>query len=626
MEPGESKPAGCTVRGFSKWKRCLVWLLISLPPLGLGLLIREHQVNYPYLDDWMFVSMFEKAKLGTLTFHDFWMAQMEHRIAFVRALILLRHWLSPLDLTPQYWMSWAFITGTVINVLLLMKRTFGDIRRWWLPMFLCAMILCTPLQYQIVLWAMMFQVASLAFFLSTTIVVLLSGRLPVWVRFVVAVLCAECGTLSFASGLETWVLMIPLILWAAPFSSQRQRWIFLGAWAAVFAATAGVYFHNLKNEADPAFSYGAGEEEVLQEHVGGFLSDPVRGIKFILGFLGGHVARGTSAPLFELSMILGGISLALIAVFSVWWLVRFRDVEMRKRWLPWLLFGGYSVGTAVLTAMGRAWATKYGESSVSARYVIQAIPLTVSLIVLGCLAAEEWQKRRPECHLRVLMGKCIAATAVLLIFSNGWLHGTQIMGVWESSRLRCATSALFFNVLETEGNIVGNQPRAVALNKMGLLDPPLLKNTRLDNFHVETNKVSASSARFDRIAVAEGKIVASGIAALPRRARAADGVFLGYQDDHGDWIIFHVTQVRQMPMYLYESLDRDLRQTHKPDGSKHLGQALASFTGTCPIARIPPGRREVRAWAYDYRKKTAYAMEGRFMVDSASRDTKKMPE
>lgn len=626
MEKCESQIAGGNTGGFSKWKRCLVWFLIALPPLGLALLIREHKVNFPYLDDWMFVSMLEKAKLGTLTFHDFWMAQMEHRIAFVRALILIRHWLSPLDLSPQYWLSWAFITGTAINVLLLMRRTFGDIRRWWMPMFLSSMILFTPLQYQIVLWAMMFQVAGLAFFLSTAMVALLSERLPAWTRFAVAVICAECGTLSFASGLQTWILMIPLIIWAAPFTSQRQRWIFLGVWIGVFAATAGVYFHNLKNEADPAFSYGAGEEEVLKEHVGGFLSDPRRGVRFIAGFLGGNIARGTSAPLFLFSMILGAISLVMISIFSIWWLLRFRDVEMRRRWLPWLLFGGYSVGTAVLTAMGRAWATQYGESSLSARYVIHGIPLTVSLIVLGCLAAEELQKRRPQCHQRVLMGKCIAATALFLIFANGWMHGAQIMEVWESSRLRGATSALFFNVLETEGNIVSNHTRAVPLNDLGLLNPPFLKNTRLDNFQVASKKLSASYARLDRMAVAEGKLVAYGIAALQRHTRVADGIFLGYKDDKGDWIIFHVTQVRQMPMYLYESLDRDLRHTHIPLGSKSLGQALASFTATCPISRIPPGRREVRAWAFDYRKKTAYPMEGRFIVDSADRDTKEMKE
>lgn len=624
MADGESQTEVRSVFEFCAWMRWTAALLILLPPIGLAALIAEHQVNIPFLDDWMFTEMLQKAREGKLALHDFWKAQMEHRISFVRLVILARHWLWPTDVRPQFWVSWLMLVGTGINVAVLMRHSLDGFRRWWLPMLLASMILFTPLQYQVVLWAMMFQVACPVFFFSTAMVVVMSRRLPAWLRFAIAVLCTECGTLSFASGLQIWVLSIPLILWAAPFPQPRQRWSFLAAWLVVFAATAGLYFYDLKNEADPAFSYGSGEEETMQGHVGGLMSDPGRGTAFVLGFLGGHLARGTGAPIFDLAKWIGGASLLLFAAFAVWWLIRFRDASLRTRWLPWLLLGGYSIGAAVLTALGRAWATKDADGSIAARYVIHAVPLTVALIVLGCLAAEEWQRQRPQCVLRVVMGKAIAASALFMLLLNGWIHGAQIMEVWESSRLRGATNTLFFNVLEVEGNVAPSRPRAAWMNELGLLNPPMLKNSRLDNFKISGDTPGRGTARLDDVRIFGNKITASGIAGLHGRRRVADGIFITYRDDAGAWIIFHVTQVRQMPLYLDGALDRDLRFTHVPDTSKRLGEALTAFTGACGLDRIPPGRREVRAWIFDYTKQTAYPMDGRFMVDATAREAKKL--
>lgn len=624
MVSGEAQPGPGPAARFSAWTRWIAGALILLPPLGLAVLIANHQVNMPFLDDWMFVEMLQKAREGRLTLHDFWKAQMEHRISFVRLVILVRDWLSPTDVRPQFWVSWLMLVGTGINVAALMRRTVGGFRRWWLPMLLASMVLFTPLQYQIVLWAMMFQVACPVFFLSTAMVTVMSDRLPPWVRFGVAIVCAECGMLSFASGLQIWVLLIPLILWSAPFSRPGGRWLFLGAWVFVFAASAGLYFHDLKNEADPAFSYGAGEEETMKQHVGGFLSDPGRGVAFVLGFLGSHLARGTSASMLELAKLFGGMSLLFYAVLGGWWLLRFQDTVMRNRWLPWLLLGGYSIGTAALTALGRAWATKDADGSIAARYVIHAIPLTVALIVLGCLAAEEWRRRRPGCGMGVIVGQTIATSALFMVLLNGWVHGAHIMGVWESSRLRSATNTLFFNVLEVEGNVAPSRPRAAWMNTLGLLDPPMLKNTRLDNFKISGDPPGRGTARLSNLFVIGNKLSASGIAGLHARRRAADGVFVTYRDDAGDWVIFHVTQVREMPLYLDAALDRDLRFTHVPNSSKRLGEALTAFTGTCGLDRIPPGRREIRAWIFDYKKQTVYPMSGRFMVDSAAREVKEL--
>jgi hypothetical protein len=603
---------------------CLKIALVTLPALALAWLIRCHQVNIPFLDDWMFADQMEKARNGKLTIHEFWKAQMEHRITFVRAIVWLRDQVWPGDIRPQYWISWLFLAGTGVNIALLMRRTFGAFREWWLPMFLCSLILFTPLLFQVVLWGMMFQVACLAFFLTTAMLAVLSENRPAWLRFGVALISAVCASLSFATGLQIWLLLVPLILWSAPFASQRQRWNFLLVWLGVFALFVALYFHNLKNEVDPAFSYGAGEEHTMRGHVGGFLSEPWKGVQFILAFLGGHLARGTSASTLDLARLLGGVSLAAYLGFAIVWARRFKDTALRDRWLSWLILGGYSIGAAVLTAMGRAWSTADGDSAIQARYIIHSIPLTIALIALGRLAGGEWEARRPQCAGRVFTGSAIAGTVLLMLFLNGWIHGAQIMRTWESSRLRGAASTLFFNVLEVEGNITPNRPRAAQMNALGLLKPPMLKDLRLENFAISGSKLGRSTGCLQRLITSDNKLLAHGFAFLPGRGRVADAILFAYRDERESWTIFHVTQVRQMPIYLDAALDRDLRFTHVPDYSKRLAESLATFTGTFDSGKLPPGRREIRAFALDYKKQTVLPMDGRFIVDPATREVKEL--
>src|SRR5687768_7426679 len=88
------------------------WLLILLPAILLNRMIQEYKVNIPFLDDWMFVDMDVKAAAGQLTWQDFFTVQMEHRMAFVRGVIMLFHQWWPGDYTRQMWFSWVLLCLT----------------------------------------------------------------------------------------------------------------------------------------------------------------------------------------------------------------------------------------------------------------------------------------------------------------------------------------------------------------------------------------------------------------------------------------------------------------------------------------------------------------------------------
>ncbi|WP_050023414.1 hypothetical protein [Verrucomicrobium sp. BvORR034] len=603
-------------------KKTGCWLLILLPAILLNRMIQEYKVNIPFLDDWMFVDMDVKAAAGQLTWQDFFLVQMEHRMAFVRGVIMLFHHYWPGEYTRQMWFTWLLLCFTTANVGLLIRRTSeAAFAQWWPLLALASVSILSPMQYRIVLWPMMFQVACPAFFLTTALVVLLRPNWPARLRLVLAVICAECATQTFATGLLVWVLMVPMIWWSSALKPGRDRQWFLVAWLLVFGVTAVLYFHGLKNEVDGAFSYKQGEEATMGRNVSEFVRRPKAAASFILRFLGCHLARGSSLSLMHTSLWLGGASLALFGACGGYWLRHFREQALRERLLPWLLLGTYSVGAAFLTSLGRSWATTTGDNAVHARYVIHAVPLTVALVVLVWLIARHLGQHRPDLRRFILQSLTAGAFALIFMQAISWSFGWRMMAVWESSRLRGAANTLFYKLpLTVEGDVAGNRNLARKADDLGHLRPAMLKNSRLDNFSLTPKLLSSNTAELSACVVQTNEQGAGGVvwgyACLPNRERVADAVLLTYKDPHdGHWEIFHVTQVTGLPLYFMEVMSRDLQFTHVPEG--HLpNEGLAKFTGQFSFEQLPPGVHRVMAWALDYRGLRVFPMRGFFLVDT----------
>lgn len=602
-------------------RNAATWLLLLLPVIGLLLLIRKYAVNYPFLDDWMFVQMFEKEKAGTLTLHDFFMVQMEHRMAFVRAIIMIFHKLWPTDYTKQMYFSWLLLSLTYLNVGLLLKQTVGKpFRVWWPILALCGMVIFCPVQYRIVLWAMMFQVACPAYFLSAALVAV-NSHISLWVRWVVGVLAASFATQSFASGILVWLLPLPLVWFGPSFKSPKARHIFGALWLVAFGVTMALYFTNLKNEVDPAFSYKAGDEETLHRDLAGFFSQPGRSIPYVLRFLGSHMGRGTDFGVMDASLIVGAISIVLYLFGAAYTLFYWRREELRHRVLPWLLFGAYSIGTGVMVAMGRMWASRSGDNAIAPRYVIHAVPLTVALIVLlwfvvRDIVAMHRSVRRPE--VRIMQG---AAMILLTVQVLTWVAGWRLMEMWSSSRLRGAVSTQFMHALPTVDDVVPlNRDLARRADDLGLLNPPMLKDTQMENFHRAPKLLNANTASFRSLIIEVDEEnyygVARGYACLSSRERVADGIFITRRlPKEGRWEIIHVAQVTGMPLFLLDTLAKDTQFVHTP--STNIGQeGLAGFSSRFPMDLLPRGVHDIMAWAYDAKRKTAYPISGFYQVDT----------
>ncbi|RBP37767.1 hypothetical protein DES53_113150 [Roseimicrobium gellanilyticum] len=607
---------------IERFRLVLGCLLVSLPGIALFLLIREHRVNIPFLDDWMFVHMFEKDALGTLTVADYFMVQMEHRMAFVRAVIMVFHKVWPTDWTMQMFFCWFLLVLTQVNVGVLIKRTSGkSFLTWWPLLMLAALTLFSPVQYRIVLWAMMFQVACPAFFLSTALVAVTSPW-PLWLRWIVGVLAASCATQSFASGILVWLLPLPIVWFGGVIRNSLARHIFGALWLVAFGITMVLYFHDLKNEVDSAFAYKQQDgHETLKSDLAGFLKEPGRAVPYVLRFLGGHLGRGSSLSVMHASFYAGLISVLLYTGAMAYLLWHWKRLDIRAKLLPWLMFGAYSIATACLVAVGRMWASTNGDNAIAPRYAIHPVPLTVSLIVLTWLIVRDWQKQR-ETPVRTVNRAMLAMAVVLCcVQAASWVHGQHLMEMWQSSRLRGAVTTRFVKVMPEMDNVVPVNPHyAILADRLGLLDPPLLKDRQLNNFRLAPKMLSSNTARFKNIEIGmddDGFYgIAEGYACLASRERVADGVFLTRRiPREGRWEIFHVEQVTGMPLFLGEMFFKDTQFVHLP-GQSVTQEVLAGFSGRFRLNELPPGLHDIMAWAYDSKKNTVFPIAGFFELDT----------
>ncbi len=619
--------------------KALPWLLVLTAPAILFRLIAIHQVNIPFMDDWMFVHQFEKLPNGFLwtlakddvhlTIHDFFRVQMEHRLAFVRVVILALHKLWPTNYTNWMWLSWVIMVLTYNNIAILLRRTTGlTFRGWWPLLALAGLAIFSPLQYRVVLWAMMFQVALPAFFLSAALVVFTS-RWPTWVKWIVGVICASLGTQTIASGLLIWVLPLPLIFWGGAIEGRRARWIFTIAWTLVFAVTVKLYFTDLLNEEDHAFSYGTPiGAKALEHDTSAFFKEPGRSIPYVMRFLGNHLGRGNGFALMDAALWTGAASFALFTAAFGYFLMHFRRKELRHRLLPWLLFGSYSIACAMLVCMGRLHASASGDNALAPRYIIHAVPLTVSLIALGWLIGRDLLDRKSLPRMATILPCSGAVLMVLLLLP--WPYGIRLMEMWESARLRGATTTLFLNTSFAD-NMVDHVPcnryLAKKANSLGLLERPMLNSTRLDQFKINQQSNSTLTAQWSDLTIERDRkndayvCKVRGHAFLSRRTRVADGIFFTYKNKaEGRHKIFHVEQVAAMPTFLLETLSRDIQFVHiggdAGDTTTRKQESVSKFDGQFPLDLLPEGRTDVFAWAFDYRQKLVRPIIGRYRIDT----------
>lgn len=604
-------------RCWSLAKALVPYLIILWPAWVLCRWISRDAINAPFLDDYMSVPLFDKAAHHQLTAHDFFAAQMEHRIAWVRVVQLAFHKAWPRHLwIAQVWYNWVLLVVTLVNVGVLLRQSgLQPFRRHWPLTALASLCLFSPVQFNIILWPFMHQVVSLAFFLTTALIVWRKNW-PAPLRFFLGLFCALAATLSFTAGFLVWVVLLPVMVWNAPMPSGTARKVIVAAWILALLVTAGFYFHDLKNEVGGDYAMGQGETATLGRDLREFANDPLKAARYAARILGSPLMRGSTLDLMQSSLVSGVVLLSLFAFCLGWWLWRIRDGDFRRRMLPWLAMGAYAVGTAIAITMGRVWIGISGAYALSTRYVIHATPLVIALPVLLWLIAEDVSQRYVRTQRWLPRILAVAGTALAMLHLPGWAYGGNMMEAWSSSRKRGASSTRFFK----SGCVVENcypdtpSPDYLLADQLHLLDPPMLTSRRLEEIPASPHPLSETFAAWSSLRITNGTGIAEGRAILKQRWRPVDAIVFARQIDVKHWEIFHVAQVTALPLYLSNMIVRDLEFMYQPPDGVY--QNLSTFSAHFDLKRLPQGKSIVAAWAYDYDVRRVSLIPGAFEIDT----------
>ena len=332
-----------------------------LPALLLLADIRAFAVNIPFMDDWQFVPLLEKAKNGTLTFRELWAPHDEHRLFLPRIIIIVAMFATGGDYRVQ-----SFITFSVVGVIsvcllwLMVRLNRGRSSTLW-TWVLANIALFSPIQFHNWLWPMQF-----AYFLPYAFLALcfctLYAHIPALPKFVLAGVFALAGNCSFVQGNLIWPAALPIILFAPDILRKDVRRNFAIAWVILGAVAVTFYFWGLEHNAAIS-EYAYGHDGVpptistlrqLREHPANTI---FRMGLFILGMFGNSIARGFPVSNnLVFSQICGAIVLilALIGLAMAW-----RRRLFFNHALPWACLLLFTFLTAAFVCVRRVWRGDY---------------------------------------------------------------------------------------------------------------------------------------------------------------------------------------------------------------------------------------------------------------------------
>ena len=134
-----------------------------LPGLLLLADIHAFAVNIPFMDDWQFVPLLEKARNGTLTFQELWAPHDEHRLLLPHIIIIVSMFATGGDYRVQSFITFSVVAVISACLLWLMVRLNGSRNSVLWTWVLANIALFSPIQFHNWLWPMQF-----AYFLPYT--------------------------------------------------------------------------------------------------------------------------------------------------------------------------------------------------------------------------------------------------------------------------------------------------------------------------------------------------------------------------------------------------------------------------------------------------------------------------
>ncbi len=424
--------------------------LIALPALLLGALVAIYSVNLPYYDQWIAIApLLEKHATGTLRLDDILALHNEHRLVIPRLIFLPLAMLTGWNTQVEMALTWLTLLGIAANLWWLLRATDWPAQPATHGLFaVMALLVFQTLQFENVLSGFQLHFILPIFFITAGFWVALawSARRS----FVGVVALATAATFSGAQGLLAWPLLAP-VLWLR--CSRRARARGWRVYVAVAFVSVALYFRGYAPLAKHPAPHDAGQI-----------------VSYALTLLGAPFTDGRIFPPLAQAQACGAALVVLFALAALRVWRRRHDAAIVLRALPWLMAGALALGTAALTAWGRAG---FGvEQAFETRYTTYAVFLPIALLPLGGLFLWSENGARESTRWLVIGG----ATALLALH---FAAQTTRLAMWSEHRDRRLMSKA---ILESRhlwrdpalGQLVSPEPRTLgvrmaALQRLGYL-------------------------------------------------------------------------------------------------------------------------------------------------------------
>jgi hypothetical protein len=567
----------------------LIWIIALIPMLHLTDLVRHYAVEVPTLDDWEMAPLIVDAHSGHLKWADIFAQQEEARTVLPKLIFILStangHW----DVRDQMMLSVVCCWLTVAGIFILLRRSGLGPAATAFSFWLAVLAIFTPAQYELWIFASGFPSFLPGLFLVAGLIVVGSPRLATGWKLVLCGLLATASSFSLPHGLLAWALMFPVLLICRPVS----RWRFwLSLWLGFCALCAIAYFWDYRKPVYlPAFAPAA---------------SPIEYVRFVLAFLGGGLAYAWKAHPIKGAMMFGGAQILLLLVAFGDCLRRIRDRDFAAKVIPWFTLAAYSLGSALLAALGRIG---YGATyALASRYVAFSVYLTVAVVVLLALIVQRITTSNLGSRSRLLaFGLSFALVAAYLVPYRVCASNTQFFLRALSAKDRLGRAAVLFSpAIDTSQvimqTIYPNDARSViqradALDRLRLLRPRLLRANRISALPHETaDGRSASGACESMGRDAQKQLSAKGWALLNAKRRPTDCVAVAYRaTPNDDWMLCAISNAFAM-------------RTEIVRRQQNLDQLWAGWSATFSDEAIPAGA-EFSFWAVDADEPRLYQLK-----------------
>lgn len=575
-----------TISGRPRIVVLVIWIVALMPMIHMTRLVRHYSVNVPTFDDWAMAPLIVKAHTGQLALTDLFQQQQEARTVLPNLIFVLSA-RSEWNVRDQMAISLIACWLTAAGIFVLLRRLGLNLAAVGVCFWLMVLTLFSPAPFELWLLASGFPSFLPLLFLVTAMVAIGSELPAIW-KFLVCLILAVASSFTLANGLLAWAFTFPMLLLLPPNLPRRSFW--LAAWGIAAALCALLYFWGYEK---PAYLPQLAPAVSIWEY-----------ISFILQFLGGGLAYSLNHNAELAATIFGLVQVALLVIAFGYIARRFHDRRLVWNAVPWFVLALYSLGSAVLAAIGRVG---YGASyALASRYVPFSCALTLSVIALVPLVLSNLSRRRDS---RPVWRWGVTGAAVLvLVYLGAYKVATgntlyYLQGYSANDRL--AKAAIFFSrVIDTSAvikqKVFPPNPEHVvrntaALDDLNLLRPPLARSNKLSAFPHEGANGARIAGRCETLQMKGESCQASGWALLKAKSRPADCVAVSYELPGEEPVLFAISGSREMRW--------DIARTTWPNDYLWAGWSV-----TFPAASVPPGAT-LGFWAVDADEPRLYRLD-----------------